>query len=427
MKRRAVYLVIPVWLLAMVALVALNMMTPLANAQELQQTPMSERPEHDGGEAPAGSNTAEWTVSEPAFISNYPLGFTFTIKASSSGGAIERARVEWVHRPNTRPDEPTFVRRADAVYDPDTGTFTANWQPTGATRTPPWVAVYYTWEFRDEAGNEFSSEELFTEYEDTSHIWTRTESDEVIVFSTGIDENAGDLVAQAMADQRQKYYDGWGELLPFRPRVILFGDYYTWLEWQTGYQDTSGLGVIAVGFTSDVWGGTTQVLFNETPRELAYSTVLHEVEHMYQAEFLAGRTVFTPGWFIEGDATFYQEDDKAYAVNYVNNLIWADDLPVLLEGTGPTIDGADALHGYYMGYMFFKWFTDLYGIDMHRQIMALLAENVPFTDALEQMFGMNTTEIESAWRTWLGASPDVPTLIPTWTPAFPVIVTPEPQ
>ena len=103
------------------------------------------------------------------------------------------------------------------------------------------------------------------------------------------------------------------------------------------------LGVIAVGFTSDVWGGTAQVLFG-SPTELAYGTVLHEIEHLYQQEFLAGRNVFTPGWFIEGDATFYQLEDMGYALDYVDVLVDAGQLPVLLQGSGPTTgDGASSI------------------------------------------------------------------------------------
>ncbi|MBN1679758.1 MAG: hypothetical protein JW966_05665 [Anaerolineae bacterium] len=370
-------------------------------------------------------NQAEWTVASATFQSAYPNGFIFEIDASSSGGAIVSAQVEWVHRAVTRTDLPNFVRRADGEIDPETGLITAVWTPRGATAVPPWVGVRYHWVLRDEAGNEFETEEAFAEYEDVSRQWIRAESDEVIVFSTGLSPDVGELVVQAMAYQRQKYVDGWGEQLPYRPRVILFGDFDTWLEWQVGHQDTTGLGVVAVGMTSGVWGGTVQVVFG-SEEEMAYGTVLHEVEHMYQQEYLAKRLSFTPGWFIEGDATFYQEEDMSFAVNYVQNLVRNDDLPVLLQGDGPTTGGEDALHGYYMGYMFFKWVDENWGIEAHREIMDLLAQNLPFFDVLEQVIGLDVMTMESQWRVWLGASPDVPTLIPTWTP-LPFLEPPTPM
>lgn len=378
------------------------------------------------GESPRQESSANWTVGAITFESEYPDGFTFRLEVESDAGEIASARVEWTHRPNTRPDLPITVRRAEGEIDPETGAIVATWRPSGATSIPPWVGVDYRWRLRDSAGNEFVTEITFAEYEDTSRDWERYESDEVLVFATGLPDNVGDLVLEAMDAQRQKYVDGWGQLLPYRPRVILFGDFDTWLEWQTGHQDTSGLGVIAVGFTSDVWGGTAQVLFG-SPTELAYGTVLHEIEHLYQQEFLAGRNVFTPGWFIEGDATFYQLEDMGYALDYVDVLVDAGQLPVLLQGSGPTTGGESALHGYYIGYSFFLWLDQQWGIDVHREIMALLADNVPFSDALEQATGMTVEQLEREWRTWLGATADAPTLVPTWTPVFPTIATPMPQ
>ncbi len=378
----------------------------------------------DWGAGPVVLGTAEWTVADMGFSSQYPNGFTFDLQASSSGGKIVSARVEWVHRAQEHVGVPLTVRRADGVIDPVTGTITATWAATGGTAVPPWVGVYYRWRLRDEAGNEYTTDRTEAEYTPSDpDQWDRQESDEVLVFSKNLPANMGDLVLEAMDAQRQKYLDGWGELLPYRPRVILFGDMASWLEWQVGHQDTTGLGVITVGLTSDVWGGTVQVLYGGQPRDLAYGTVLHEVEHLYQREYLAKRVVFTPGWFIEGDATFYQQDDiDTVATNYVNRMVRSNSLPNLLQGSGPTITGADALNGYYMGYLFFKYLDSQWGIAIHRQIMDLLAQDMQFTDAIAQATGMPVNTLERAWRSWLGAASDAPTLVPTWTP--PAFLTP---
>jgi len=418
MKRLTIGTVMVVWFVAFIGLAALNMQsTATARAQELPVL-MVERPQQQ--------NNAQWTISDDMFESSYPNGFSFSIKAASSGGEIVSARAEWYHRPNTRPNEPLTVRRAEGEIDPDTGIISASWVPTGtATQLPPWVAVEYHWKFRDAAGNEYETEPTIAEYEDTSRTWVRTESEDVLVFSSDLPNDIGQMVVDAMDAQREKYEAGWGKLLPYRPRVILFGDFDAWLEWQTGYQDTTGLGVFAVGFTSDDWGGTVQVMFG-SEEELAYSTVLHEVEHLYQQEFLASRDVWTPGWFIEGDATYYQMEDMYYATAYVDNVIREGRLPALLSGEGPTTGGENALDGYYIGYTFFVWMEEQFGIEAHRQWMELLAQDVPFFEALETVTGRTTVELERGWRESIGASGDAPTLIPTWTPAFPVVITPPP-
>ncbi len=361
--------------------------------------------------------TAQWTIQRMEFASRYPHGFTFTLRAQSSGGPIVKATVEWQHREHNRPNEPITVRRAEGEIDPETGLIVATWEPSGATAVPPWVAVYYRWKLRDAAGNEYMTERTLAEYSDDAHTWKRTESDKVIVFATGLPDEIGDMVVEAVDAQYPKYVEGWGASLPYRPRVILFGDFDSWLEWQVGHQDTSGLGVITVGMTSDMWGGTVQVVTG-SERELAYGTVVHEIEHLHQYEFLAGRVAFTPSWFIEGDATFYQMDRETldYADWYVQNLVQSGELPLLLHGPGPTTVGENALHGYYMGYKFMQWLTDKWGMAAHRDLMALLAENMNFYDAVEAVTGMDMDTAERQWRAWLGADPNYPTLVPTPTP-----------
>ena len=163
--------------------------------------------------------------------------------------------------------------------------------------------------------------------------------------------------------------------------------------------------------------------------DLAYGTVVHEVEHLYQNEFLSGRRLYdVPGWFYEGDATFFEVNQSYDYEGRVRDMAALDTLPPLLASVvgGPRIDGDYPRDGYDIGYSFFVWLRTLRGdLSVHREVMASLAENVPFIDALEAATGMTQIEIERAWRQWLGASEAAPTLIPTWTPPpFPEPPTP---
>ena len=93
----------------------------------------------------------------------------------------------------------------------------------------------------------------------------------------------------------------------------------------------------------------------------------------------------------------------------------------------PSVSGDTPRLGYDIGYSFFEWLrVTSGGLDAHATIMALLGEDVPFFDALEQALGRTTTEIERDWRLWLGASADAPTLVPTWTPP-PFLTPPTPM
>jgi hypothetical protein len=112
----------------------------------------------------------------------------------------------------------------------------------------------------------------------------------------------------------------------------------------------------------------------------------------------------------------------------VRNLAASNQLPALLEGSGPSQNsvGPDGINrlGYDMGYVFYKWFVEIYGLDAHREFMELLGPSIGFNAALEQVTGLPYQEIERQWRIWLGASPEAPTLVPIPTMRFPPTVTP---
>ncbi len=351
--------------------------------------------------APQASTAVEWTVGDLAFESRYPNGFSFTAQISSSAGPIVRGRVIWSHAPGTQRSRPIQV-------DPVTGRLSAVWEVTGNDAVPPWVGITYYWDVGDSAGNSFQTELQYAEYADLSREWIRTESDDVIVFSTELSAEVNQLTIDAMAAQRETYRVAWGDLLPYKPRAILFGSRAAWNEWQIGVTNSR-----VIGTTSDDWGGTAQVVSFGDYTDLAYGTVLHEVAHLYQAHF----TLMTAGtWLNEGNATFFEINQQYDYERVVRNLAASGKLPVLLQGTGPGVSGQNARRGYDVGYTFFKWLTDTYGLDAHRQFIELLDRGVYRDQALETVTGLRVGEIERRWRVWLGASAVVPTLIPTPTP-----------
>lgn len=351
----------------------------------------------------------EWTVGDLTFESNYPRGFTFTAEISSSAAPITRARVVWSHAPGTQ-------RSRSARIDPDTGTLVAEWVVQGSDAVPPWVGVTYTWDVTDAEGNFFETEPLYVEYADDSREWTRTESEDIIVFTQGLPEEVGPLAVEAMAELRETFRQAWGDLLPYKPRAILFGDQEAWLEWRVGFQNPR-----VIGTTRDDWGATVQIVAGGNIEDLAAGTVPHEIAHLYQGEF----TLMTAGsWFIEGNATFFELHQQYDYEASVRELAATGRLPALLADTGPGVSGQNARRGYDIGYTFWKWFVENYGLDGHRELIQTLKRGTSRDAALEAVTGLSLDEIEGRWRVWLGASPVPPTLFPTPTMFFFPTVTP---
>jgi len=422
MRRPAVFIVTMALVLVLAGLSVLNRAAAPASASE-QPGASLDRPAQD---------STEWVLDEMTFESNYPDGFTVRITPRSTGGTIVRARLVW-YGPAQRANQTRRVNVEEGEIDPETGAITARWEPSATEMVPPWVQIRYHWELRDESGSVYETEPALAEYEDNTRDWTRAESEDAIVFSSDLSGDVEELVLDAMAERADTYLAVWGASLPYRPRVILFGDYEAWLEWRTADTNTSETSVV-VGQTYDQWGAIVQVLFggdlDEAYRDLAYGTVVHEVEHLYQNEFHSGRRLYdVPGWFYEGDATFFELRQSYDYEQRVRGMAAADDLPPLLVGVvgGPRTDGERPRDGYDIGYTFFVWMQTLRGdLSVHRDVMAALAQNVPFIEALEAATGMTKDEIEREWRLWLGASEAAPTLIPTWTP-LPFLEPPTPM
>jgi len=360
---------------------------------------------------------AAWTVGDLQYTGEFPNGFRFEIAASSDQGAITSARVVWVHAPGTN-----TRRSARAQLDAATGHWVAIWEP-GTNQVPPWVLVRYHWELADDQGNRYIGPEIDEVYADVANAdqWGHLESEDVVVYWIGLPESYGQQTIEAMADRREFYRQAWGGLLPYRPRVILYGwtarDQYQLLFNRPVFVGSS----YVAGTTSGDWGGTVQLAGpGSSAQDTAYGTVLHEVAHLYQNQFAR----VTADWFIEGDAEFFS---LSRATNYRE---WGRDR--LLSGdplsfaAGFSTDGTNFRDGYWLSTTVWDYLVETYGLDAHREVWDLIAANVPRFEAIERVTGVSIQQFEQGWRAWMGVDTPPPTVVPSPTPRFDIFSLPTP-
>ncbi len=357
----------------------------------------------------AGDPDVAWEISDRGFTSRYPEGMTFTLNISNSASPIETARVVWTHVPGRQTTLPA------TEINPDTGDLIAEWAHTDGNR-PPWLEIDYWWEVTDSAGNSYRTPLVVEEYADNTREWVRAESEDVVVIAYGVPQEVLQMSIDALAQQRETFRAAWGDVLPYRPRAILMGDRAVFTEWREGISSQN-----VVGLTNPNWGATIQVVSSSGDLvDLAYAIVVHEVAHLYQSWF-APLAFQTGTWFNEGNATFFELNQLYDYEGRVRNMAQSGELPVLLNGAGPNPSGSgpDGIgrFGYDVGYTFFAWFVEIFGLEGHREYAQIASSaSVTRNEALEMVTGMTIADIETAWREWIGADGPAPTLLPTFTP-----------
>lgn len=299
--------------------------------------------------------------------------------------------------------------------------------PYGGRGLPPWHEIDAYWGVRGSDGLSINSEPIHAIYYDASREWFRTESTDIIVYWYGMPSNLGKYVLDAMASNREKYLQGFGQLLPYRPMAVIFPPGPDWNE----YKGDETIDDTQLGFTGTIVseaGSTIQRVRTLDPAEIRQnciwnptnptvefqmnqvaSTTVHEVAHLYQQEV----GVSGPAWWVEGQATFFETFEEYPVHQRLSKLYTLMDRPFpTLQGEGPgggalTVAEDGCTHLIYdMGASFMRWIADTYGgLETYRAIVQEMARAVPLANALETATGKSFLDLENEWRAFLGIPP----------------------
>lgn len=292
---------------------------------------------------------------------------------------------------------------------------------------PPWHEVDAYWGVRGANDLSVNSEPLHAVYYDSSREWFRAESDDILVYWYDMPEDLGKVVIDAMASNRDKYLAGFGESLPYRPMAVIFppGPYWNEYKGDSSVDDTqlgsTGTIIAEAGSTIQrvrtlepaavrkdcIWNPAEPNL--EFQMNQAASTTVHEVAHLYQQEVGVGG----PGWWVEGQAMFFETFDEYPVHERLSTLedMMNRDFPTL-QGDGPgggpytaAEDGCTHLM-YDMGSSFMDWLVETRGgMDTYRAIVEEMKLGIPLADALETATGTPFVDLENEWRAFLGITP----------------------
>ena len=371
-----------------------------------------------------------FTITEFTYVTQYPAGLEFSAVITPPED-VTIASVNLIYR------FPAGTQgRAPATFED--GVWSAT--PYDTRGLPPWMTMNVFWRVAYGDTGLIETEPEHVQYIDHTREWYRAESDDVIVYWFDFTEDFGQVVTEAFVHVRGRYIETFGEVLPFKPTVVIFPPGDLLGEFRAGGQ----INPRTTGFAnSDSYAAVLRVrgleiedirqecIWNE-PRSVEWqmrysaSVATHEVAHLYQyANGVAGRS---PAWWVEGQATYLELEMGPVDERLRNLSDMGEDLGTL-QGQGPSgmvgtaaVDGCTHL-GYEMGASFINWMVNNFGADAHAQIVELVASNTILGDAIEIATGRPLADLEREWRAYVGLNSD-PVIPPTQAFQFPPTSTP---
>lgn len=368
------------------------------------------------------------------YITRYPMGLDFTVKIAPPADLGENiVSVNLVYRFPAGTQGRVRAQKIDEEV----------WQavPYDTRGLPPWMTMNVVWRVAYGETGVVETAPVSVPYIDPTRTWSRIESEDVIIYWFDFPDEFGEILAHAFVHVRDRFIQGFGSVLPFKPTVIIFPPGDSMGEFQSGGQinpRTTGQA------NNDTYSAVLRVrgleiedirkdcIWNEERNldwqmRFAASVATHEVAHLYQYAFYGARG---PAWWTEGQATFF-ELEMGPVDERLRHLVTVleQDLSTL-QGMGPSgevgtpaIDGCTHL-GYEMGASFINWLINTHGgYVAHQEIVRLTRANTVLDQAIEIATGIPFAELENQWRQYIGLTTEafVP---PTQSYQFPPSPTP---
>ncbi len=359
-----------------------------------------------------------FTFTGMTFQSSYPTGMTFTVAITPPENVtIRDVALEYTFTNTGDRGEPAEISQG---AEPNTWVATL-YALRGMT---PWHKIDASWRVRTTDGSTINTALLHAIYYDPTREWYRAESDDILVYWFGVSDELGRYVIDAMARNREKYREGFGILLPYRPVAIIYPPGGVWNEYKAGVAiDDTDFG--STGTIIEAPGSTVQRVRTLEPAAIrkdciwnpanpdqefqfnqAASTTVHEVAHLYQHEL----GISGPTWWVEGQATFFETFPEYPVHDRLRKLaeLRNGDFPSF-QGEGPgggaytaSEDGCTHLI-YDMGSSFMLWLVDAHGgLETYLAIVNEMEHGATLEQALQTATGVPMLDLENEWRAFLG-------------------------
>lgn len=294
------------------------------------------------------------------------------------------------------------VGEIDVPVDGDTLRY--DWILTRAGNVPPGTTVWWEWVLTDATGVTWTTPRETITFTDDRFAWREAAAEGVTVH--WYQGDVGAPLLDAAVDGLHTLEAEMGIELQQPVDIFVYGDSATMREALLYVQGWAG----GVAFNE-----YNTILLGVAPSQVddwGVRVVAHELAHLVVGQF--GRSCVggsRPTWLDEGLAMVAEGEP---AVETQVDLAAGEFEPLRsLNGTFPAHFGS-AQAAYSQSYSVVDYLLETYGGELMQQLITVLAHGENYDDALEQVYGLNTDELENAWRAAIGVP--ARTIPPTPTP-----------
>ncbi|MBN1427872.1 MAG: hypothetical protein JXB07_05760 [Anaerolineae bacterium] len=358
----------------------LIMFTPFTMAQTLAQTPHIQ----------AVQSTSV----------DYGTSLTFEVQATADTTLTgTHLTVQIANRNNT-------YREAVSLF-PGTTVMASHTMTVDALQLPPFAQIVYFWDFQDESGGTYRTDQQVIYYEDTyiPWKWVRTNQGHITINTDGRDQlvanSALEIATRSMAQQSQLLGLAqppditlyiYPELTQLAAALRLHHQHIQ--DWVAAYS-IPDQHIILIASTSG-----PEMLPN-MQRDLP-----HQITHLVVYDIAGEAAHQVPGWFNEGLAlsSGSPEPDSTFkdALNEAVHKGVLLSLETLCIGDFSNLPPRDATLAYAQSDSVVRYITKRYGASQIQALMAAYADGFSCSGAVDRALGISLSTLETQWHSELG-------------------------
>jgi hypothetical protein len=340
--------------------------------------------------SPAAGQTAVSPISENTAVTNFPHTVTFRLQTAPGQSASLTYGV----------DKTSCLDVASQVPVPVDAQGRAEWVwiMSRSGNPPPGATIWWEWTVTDENDRQQTTPRQTITFADERFDWQLVETDNIrLYWYRG--ERVGPLLLAAAAEGLAILEADMGITLDSPVTIYIYDSSDNMRQALLYVQEWAG-GVAFVDYNT--------ILMGVPPASVeswGRPTIRHELAHLVIGQF--GRSCVggsRPNWLEEGLAVYAEGPPSERVRQDIRAGIEENRFEPLrsLTGSFPAHD-SQATIAYSQSYSIVNYLLETYGPAQMQALLLELAAGNGYDAALEAVYGLNTDELEMAWRTAVGA------------------------